>query len=414
MAPPASFWGSEEAELAALDCIYGQLDALEATALEQEKAQHAALVALEEEQQLIEEALRQLDVLDQQKADGPALVVGPVEPTVHYNLPLLRKADIQAMPLLLGHAALRRYTRNLLSAPPWSARDVEYLHAAVKNEQTRQSVMNQAADVLDWHHIAMSVPFHTADDCRTRWTFVEDPQLNQARWTAADKKELAVYMQKSGDASWEDAVQHMHPKRKGYHALEVHQRSTKPTIEWTPQRDQALMEAARDIGPDWKAVATRLGYPTMCATLCHRRHNKLKSSAVVMGRWSAEEDAALRAAVAQYGCDWKRVEICVQGRTGQQCRERWVGRLANIPEGVTQAVRRAWSKEEDDRLRACVHACKTWVQVAEYVGGRSDKMVRERWLLLKRREEEEERRQRGEIKTTPSRRQSSREKQLPT
>ena len=48
----------------------------------------------------------------------------------------------------------------------------------------------------------------------------------------------------------------------------------------------------------------------------------------------------------------------------------------------------AWTKEEDDRLRACVHSCNTWVEVAAYVGSRSDKMVRERWLLLKRRDDE--------------------------
>ena len=69
-----------------------------------------------------------------------------------------------------------------------------------------------------------------------------------------------------------------------------------------------------------------------------------------------------------------------------------MGRLANIPEGASQAARRTWTPEEDDRLRACAARCKSWVQIAECVGGRSDKMVRERWLLLQRREEESRRR----------------------
>lgn len=43
--------------------------------------------------------------------------------------------------------------------------------------------------------------------------------------------------------------------------------------------------------------------------------------------------------------------------------------------------------EEDDRLRASMEKCQSWVEVAAQVGGRTDKMVRERWLLLKRRDE---------------------------
>ena len=61
--------------------------------------------------------------------------------------------------------------------------------------------------------------------------------------------------------------------------------------------------------------------------------------------------------------------------------------MANIPEGKKKAARRTWTKEEDDRLRASMEKCQSWVEVAAQVGGRTDKMVRERWLLLKRRDE---------------------------
>ncbi|KOS13414.1 myb domain protein 4r1 [Malassezia pachydermatis] len=365
MTPGTTSWTSEEAELAVLESAYSHLDALDQIALEQESAQREALAALEAERRSIEEALRQLDVHDRQEAQNRVLVVGPMESKTYYPMPLLREADLQAMPLLHTHAMHRRQVCHLLSSPPWSARDTECLHMAMNNERTRQAMLHNDHSTLDWTQIAMSVPFHTPTDCETRWRFFENPLLNQAKPSATEKRDIITLVQRSASPLWEDIAATLQPGRTGYLALEVYQRSAKPSIEWTKERDDALLKAVRELGPDWKAVAARLGYPLACATLCHRRHNKLKSSAVVMGRWSPEEDAALRAAVAQFGCDWKRVEICVQGRTGQQCRERWVGRLANMPEGVTQAVRRAWSKEEDDRLRACVHTCKTWVQVAE-------------------------------------------------
>lgn len=384
-------------ELAALEALYEQYNGMYGAGKAQEHAQERALHAIESERRMIEEALREMDVREAPAPVHESLgALGLLDTTVRYTLPLLSRDDVHAIPLLRAHAGERRRTRALLSSPPWSTRDSECLHAAVENERMRQHTLYGEPDALDWERVAMQVPFHTASDCRTRWQFVQSPGVNNARWTTAEKKELFAYVDSTPTLSWEEAAAKLGTGRTGYQALETYQRGAKRSMEWTPELDQELMQAARTYGPDWKTIAQQLGYPVGCAFLCHQRHNKLKSSAMVMGRWSAEEDAALRAAVAQFGCDWKRVEICVHGRTGQQCRERWVGRLANIPEGEKKAARRTWTKEEDDRLRACVGKCHTWVEVAAYVGGRTDKMVRERWLLLKRRDDEEARRQRGE------------------
>lgn len=44
---------------------------------------------------------------------------------------------------------------------------------------------------------------------------------------------------------------------------------------------------------------------------------------IARGKWSAQEDAALIAAVKALGPSWKRVSPRVKGRTDAQCRERW-------------------------------------------------------------------------------------------
>lgn len=58
------------------------------------------------------------------------------------------------------------------------------------------------------------------------------------------------------------------------------------------------------------------------------------------GKWSAEEDDALKAAVESCGMVWKLVAPRVKGRTDAQCRERWVNILD--PKVLPQTV---WSEE---------------------------------------------------------------------
>lgn len=375
----------KDMELAALEQLYEKLDTMHTAGVAQEHAQIHALRAIESERRMVEDALRDLDM--EEDNGTQELVIQPVEGATRHTLPRLNYEQIQAIPLLRAHTEERRRMRALLSTPPWSARDIECLQTAVQNESLRQSALYGMPEAKDWTRISAQVPYHTPRDCRTRWTMIQRPGINHARWSTAEKKQLLAYVDAVPVPSWEEAAAKLGTGRTGYQVLEMYQRSAKRQVEWTPELDEALLQAARAVGPDWKTIAQKLGYPVACAFQCHQRHNKLKSSAMVLGRWSPEEDAALRAAVAQFGCDWKRIEIHVTGRTGQQCRERWVGRLANIPEGRKKAARRTWTKEEDDRLRACMDKCQSWVEVAAHVGGRTDKMVRERWLLLKRRDE---------------------------
>lgn len=388
---------AQQNDLSFMDALSAQVDCAQQSAGRLERAQDAALEALEAEHSAVDEALRRLDDVDaQQRNDNEELVLETFEEGAPRLQPLLHAAHVEQVPLLRRHAQERRLTRSLLSSPQWSAQDVESLHAAIASERIRLQAMEAPSNEPDWRRVARYVPFHTPSDCRTRWTFVERPDVNQTLWSAAEKKALATVVAESEQAgsrfSWEDAAAALGSGRTGYQALEAYQRGVKPAVHWTEERDDALLHAASECGPEWKAVAERLGLPAFCASMCHKRHSQLKGRHLVHGRWSASEDAALRAAVATHGCNWKRVEMHVPGRSGQQCRERWVGRLANIPEGASQAARRTWTPEEDDRLRACAARCKSWVQIAECVGGRSDKMVRERWLLLQRREEESRRR----------------------
>ena len=98
-------------------------------------------------------------------------------------------------------------------------------------------------------------------------------------------------------------------------------------------------------------------------------------------KWTPEEDALLEATVRELGLDnWRLVAAKLVGRTGKQCRERWLGHLDPGNVKVT------WSPEEDMALVQKQGAYgNRWVKIAEELPGRSVIAVKNRWAWLCRR-----------------------------
>jgi hypothetical protein len=96
-----------------------------------------------------------------------------------------------------------------------------------------------------------------------------------------------------------------------------------------------------------------------------------------LGKWTKEEDESLLNAVHIYGTkNWKLVSKVVQKRNQVQCLHRWTKILQP---GLTKGP---WSIDEDRKLMQWVKKegpCK-WTTCAEYIKGRSGKQCRERWL----------------------------------
>lgn len=97
------------------------------------------------------------------------------------------------------------------------------------------------------------------------------------------------------------------------------------------------------------------------------------------GDWTSEQDNALRAAVhAQGGKNWKKIALEIPGeKTHVQCLQRW---NKVIKPGL---IKGPWKPTEDDMLRMSVDEISknNWVAVSDRVPGRTPKQCRERWLL---------------------------------
>lgn len=61
---------------------------------------------------------------------------------------------------------------------------------------------------------------------------------------------------------------------------------------------------------------------------CHPRWQKVLDPSLIKGPWTPDEDHAIRELVMEHGAKrWSVIAKHLHGRTGKQCRERWINQL---------------------------------------------------------------------------------------
>lgn len=97
-------------------------------------------------------------------------------------------------------------------------------------------------------------------------------------------------------------------------------------------------------------------------------------------KWTRQDDEALIRAVALIGPHkWSSIALFVPGRTGKQCRERWLGHLSPT------VIKSDWTTQEDAAL---LHWHKMygnqWTVISRLMPGRTSCAVKNRWNVLNR------------------------------
>ncbi|KAJ3368495.1 Myb-like DNA-binding domain protein [Allomyces arbusculus] len=246
-------------------------------------------------------------------------------------------------------------------------------------------------DAIDWHHISAAYfkGSKSAGDCRVQWSSWDDARLNRTPVSEDEVLDLVDKAESGQFDNWFQVAEALTSARSAawafryYHEFLRAQGSYNERIgrKFTPAEDDLLHQAVHIHGPDqWTSVADLLG--TRDAKQCLQRW-KAQDPAIRRGRFTRDEDAALRAAVTQCGEKWSDVARLVLGRTDMQCRERYYNSIkGRMEEGTVPTGE--WTAEEDAKLLELVAKEGTkWSTVAEQMPGRTDGMVRLRYAKLR-------------------------------
>jgi myb proto-oncogene protein len=235
------------------------------------------------------------------------------------------------------------------------------------------------------------------------WNNAVKPTIKQGPFNAYEKRRLRYLVGHHGEhaTAWQITSDSM-PGRTPLACLQEHERENKVAMARSREKERRignLVFTEEDVqrvgqlvlkhGQAWKKIAKEFGgsWGPQQIMFEWRKHLQSTGGGVQVakkGRWNKEEDDRLVKAVAVHGRQWAKVAQYVPGRTEMQVRERYVNHLDPDVESSAPFT----AAEEELVMREVPLHTKTgriaWAKVASMLPGRTDRQVKKAYERLAR------------------------------
>jgi hypothetical protein len=150
---------------------------------------------------------------------------------------------------------------------------------------------------------------------------------------------------------------------------------TKRVEKWSAMEDKLLMIVAGNYGyRNWKAISGH--FPGRTSIQCSARYKRIMPG-FNKGLWSQREDSALLRLIKLHGKDWSTLSKYMGNRTGKQIRDRYLNTLD------PDLARIKFTDEEDQKiLELYLKYGSKWTTISKCLKGRSGDMVKNRFYSV--------------------------------
>ena len=151
--------------------------------------------------------------------------------------------------------------------------------------------------------------------------------------------------------------------------LDITKKKQSKRVVWTPLETEKLMKFVKLIGEKWTRVAEKL--KNRSDKQCMQKYNSI-AKIKKRGRWSTYEDEKVRSWVQINGpLKWSECARTVTGRSGKQCRERWMNTLnPNIKKSE-------WDiKEQLLLFKELSMKLSSWASISKKIKGRTENRIK--------------------------------------
>lgn len=160
--------------------------------------------------------------------------------------------------------------------------------------------------------------------------------------------------------------------------------------KWSEDEDKALKQAVETLGArNWKRISEVAFGHKRSDVQCLHRWQKVLKPGLVKGPWTKHEDDVVFKLVTEHGVGnikWSVIAAQLPGRLGKQARERWYNHLDPT------LKKEGWSPEEDAKLMELqAQMGNRWCEIAKLLEGRSENAVKNRWNSARRKRLQAER-----------------------